>query len=89
MLSGILKDKKATKQKQQFFTFFHIFAHFLQTLDLHNFANFYWILLKFGMQISLIALNFFHFQCCYQLSKAKKLLGKNQFFCIFFTFKGA
>ena len=81
--------QKSYQAKTAIFHIFPIFAHFLQTLDLYNFVNFHWILLKFGMLIPLIAFYFFYFQWCYQLSKAKKLLGKNQFFSIFFTFKGA
>ena len=76
-------------KKQQFFTFFHLLALFLPTLDPCNFVSFYRILLKFGMLIPLIAIYFCYYQCYYQLSKAKKLFKKNHFLGIFFTFKGA
>ena len=36
------------------------------------------------MLIPLIAIYFFYFQCCYQLSKAKKLLGENVYIFIKF-----
>ena len=76
--------------KFQFFIFSPIL---LQTLDLDNFVSFYFFILFDLFEIWYADLSycilFFSLQCCYQLSKAKKLLGKNHFFSIFFTFKGA
>ena len=79
---NFFKSYQAKTAVFRIFSYFHRF--FLQTFDLHNFLNFHWILLKLSMLIPLIAIYFFYFQCCYQLSKAKKLLGENVYIFIKF-----
>ena len=74
------KTKKWFRRKKQFFTLFLIFCNYRPTWSPDDFFIFYWIFLKFGMLVSLIAFYFFYFQCCYQLSKAKKLLKKKHVF---------
>ena len=72
----LLKIKKLFRKKNQFFTIFLIFCNFLPIWNPYDFLTFYWILLKLGMLIPPIALNFSYFQCCNQLFKAKKFYKK-------------
>ena len=83
--------QKSYQAKTAIFHIFSYFHPFLQTLTLHNFVNFHWILLKFGMLIPLIAFYFFQFNVITNYQKQKSCLRKIFFFLLsghFFRFFG-
>ena len=75
-------------KKQQFFKFFHLLAHFLQTLDPCNFVSFYRILLKLGMLISLIVIYFFTFNFIINYQMQKSYSRKIKFLAFFSLLRG-
>ena len=83
--------QKKFPSKNSNFSYFFIFSPILlQTLDLDNFVEFYWVLLKLGMLIPLDAFYFFFLpSMLLQLSKAKQLLGENVYILFKFRVKYA